>query len=41
MEINKIILRQIKIDLLNPFTTSIGTEYDKDIILVEVIGNSA
>ncbi|WP_053363695.1 o-succinylbenzoate synthase [Bacillus sp. FJAT-27251] len=40
MEIDKIILRQIKMDLLHPFTTSIGTEYDKDIILVEVLGKS-
>lgn len=27
-------------DLLNPFTTSVGTEYDKDIILVEVKSKS-
>lgn len=37
MEINKIVLRHIKIELLYPFTTSVGTEYDKDIILVEII----
>ncbi|MFC7783931.1 o-succinylbenzoate synthase [Rossellomorea sp. GCM10028870] len=36
MEIKRIILRQIKMDLLNPFTTSVGTETDKTIILVEV-----
>ncbi|PFG06282.1 o-succinylbenzoate synthase [Bacillus sp. es.034] len=36
MEIKRIILRQIKMDLLHPFTTSVGTEKDKMIILVEV-----
>ncbi|MFI8574228.1 o-succinylbenzoate synthase [Rossellomorea aquimaris] len=36
MEIKRIILRQIKMDLLYPFTTSVGTETDKTIILVEV-----
>jgi o-succinylbenzoate synthase len=36
MEIKRIILRQIKMDLLHPFTTSVGTEMDKTIILVEV-----
>ncbi|WP_281658628.1 o-succinylbenzoate synthase [Halobacillus sp. Cin3] len=36
MNIEKVILRQIKMDLLHPFTTSVGTEYDKDVILVEV-----
>jgi o-succinylbenzoate synthase len=40
MEIEKIILRQIKMDLLTPFTTSVGTEVDKDIILVEVVGKN-
>ncbi len=40
MEINQIILRQIKMDLLHPFTTSVGTEEDKDIILVEVKSKS-
>jgi len=40
MEINQIILRQIKMDLLTPFTTSVGTEVDKDIILVEVVGKN-
>ncbi|MDV2684080.1 o-succinylbenzoate synthase [Alkalihalophilus lindianensis] len=40
MEINKIILRHVKMDLLTPFTTSIGTEYDKDFILVEVQSKS-
>jgi len=36
MEIKSIVLRHMKMDLLNPFTTSVGTEYDKDFILVEV-----
>ncbi|MHA7139039.1 o-succinylbenzoate synthase [Rossellomorea arthrocnemi] len=36
MDIKRIILRQIKMDLLHPFTTSVGTETDKTIILVEV-----
>jgi o-succinylbenzoate synthase len=40
MEIKSIVLRHIKMDLLNPFTTSVGTEYDKDFILVEVKSNS-
>lgn len=40
LEIKSIILRQIKMDLLHPFTTSLGTEVDKDIILVEVKSKS-
>ncbi len=40
MEIKQIILRHLKIELLNPFTTSIGTEYDKDFILVEAQSKS-
>ncbi|WP_209124106.1 o-succinylbenzoate synthase [Alkalihalobacillus sp. BA299] len=40
MEIKQIILRQIKMELLNPFTTSVGTEIDKDFILVEVNSKS-
>ncbi|MFB5662468.1 o-succinylbenzoate synthase [Alteribacillus sp. HJP-4] len=36
MEINNIILRHIKMDLLHPFTTSVGTEKDKEIIIVEI-----
>ncbi|MFC7394782.1 o-succinylbenzoate synthase [Scopulibacillus cellulosilyticus] len=36
MEIKHIVLRHLKMDLLKPFTTSVGTEYDKDFILVEV-----
>ncbi|SEM14385.1 O-succinylbenzoate synthase [Mesobacillus persicus] len=37
MELKSITLRHIKMDLLYPFTTSVGTEYDKDIILVEAL----
>ncbi|MCA0171918.1 o-succinylbenzoate synthase [Bacillus sp. RAR_GA_16] len=40
MKINSIILRHIKMDLLHPFTTSVGTERDKDIILVEATTTS-
>ncbi|MGM0878631.1 MAG: o-succinylbenzoate synthase [Bacillota bacterium] len=40
MEIKQIILRHIKMELLNPFTTSVGTEFDKDFILVEVKSKS-
>ncbi|PLS01393.1 o-succinylbenzoate synthase [Neobacillus cucumis] len=36
MKIKQVILRHLKLDLLHPFTTSFGTEYDKDFILVEV-----
>jgi O-succinylbenzoate synthase len=36
MEIQRIVLRHMKMDLLRPFTTSVGTEYDKDFILVEI-----
>jgi o-succinylbenzoate synthase len=36
MEIQHIILRHVKMDLLLPFTTSLGTEYDKEFILVEI-----
>lgn len=31
------ILRHLKLDLLHPFTTSFGTEYDREFILVEAI----
>ncbi|WP_026565281.1 o-succinylbenzoate synthase [Bacillus sp. UNC41MFS5] len=37
MEIQRIVLRHMKMDLLHPFTTAVGTEYDKDFILVEVL----
>lgn len=36
MEIQRIVLRHMKMDLLHPFTTAVGTEYDKDFILIEV-----
>ncbi|MCP8968989.1 o-succinylbenzoate synthase [Ectobacillus ponti] len=38
MKIKQVILRHVKLDLLHPFTTSFGTEYDKDFILVEAVG---
>ncbi|WP_409296922.1 o-succinylbenzoate synthase [Peribacillus sp. SCS-26] len=37
MKIVKVILRHMKLDLLHPFTTSFGTEYDKDFITVEAV----
>lgn len=37
MKINKVILRHMKLDLLHPFTTSFGTEYDREFILLEAI----
>lgn len=37
MEIKQVILRHVKMDLLQPFTTSLGTEYDKEFILVEIV----
>ncbi|QOY35209.1 o-succinylbenzoate synthase [Anaerobacillus isosaccharinicus] len=40
MEIQSINLSQIKMELLHPFTTSVGTEYDKSFIVVEVLGKS-
>lgn len=36
MDIQHIILRHVKMQLLHPFTTSVGTEFDKDFILVEI-----
>lgn len=36
MRIKQIILRHMKMRLLHPFTTSFGTEHDKDFILVEI-----
>ena len=36
MIIKEVILRHLKLDLLHPFTTSFGTEYDREFILVEV-----
>lgn len=37
MNIHQIILRHLKMPLLKPFTTSLGTEYDEDFILVEIV----
>lgn len=37
MQIEKIILRHLKMGLLNPFTTSFGTEFDRELILVEAV----
>ncbi|MEW9668323.1 o-succinylbenzoate synthase [Ammoniphilus sp. 3BR4] len=37
MKIKQVILRHLKMNLLHPFTTSFGTEVDKDFILVEMI----
>ncbi|XRG79475.1 o-succinylbenzoate synthase [Rossellomorea sp. GAMAL-10_SWC] len=37
MKIKKVILRHMKLDLLHPFTTSFGTEYDREFILLEAI----
>ncbi|MFS0781320.1 o-succinylbenzoate synthase [Bacillus sp. 1P06AnD] len=36
MKIKEVVLRQLKMDLIAPFTTSFGTFVDKDFILVEV-----
>ena len=38
MKIEKIELRHIKIKLVSPFTTSMGTEYDEEHIIVRVYG---
>lgn len=40
MKIKKVILRHMKLDLLYPFTTSFGTEYDREFILVEAISDN-
>lgn len=37
MKIKQVILRHLKMDLLYPFVTSFGAEYDKDFILVEIM----
>jgi O-succinylbenzoate synthase len=39
MKIRRVILRYLKMDLLHPFTTSFGTEYDREFILVEAISD--
>lgn len=36
MKIKRVILRHLKMDLLHPFTTSLGKEVDRDFILVEI-----
>ncbi|MCM3771740.1 o-succinylbenzoate synthase [Priestia aryabhattai] len=36
MKIKQVILRHLKMDLLHPFTTSLGTETDRDFILAEI-----
>ncbi|MFN3693986.1 MAG: o-succinylbenzoate synthase, partial [Ignavibacterium sp.] len=36
MKIEKIELRHIKMELVSPFTTSMGTEYDEEHIIVRV-----
>ena len=38
MKIEKIELRHIKMELVSPFTTSMGTEYDEEHIIVRVYG---
>lgn len=40
MKIEKIELRHIKMELVSPFTTSMGTEYDEEHITVRVDGES-
>ncbi|MDF2681766.1 MAG: menC [Brevibacillus sp.] len=40
MELKHIVLRHVKMQLLHPFTTSLGTDYDKDFILVEIKSKS-
>ena len=39
MKIKEVILRHLKLDLLHAFTTSFGTEYDRELILIEVISD--
>jgi o-succinylbenzoate synthase len=41
MKIDEVELRRIKLDLVAPFQTSFGTELDRDILLVRVIGPDA
>jgi O-succinylbenzoate synthase len=36
MKIEKIELRHTKMELVSPFTTSMGTEYDEEHIMVRV-----
>ena len=37
MKIEKIELRHIKMELVSPFTTSMGTEYDEEHIIVRLM----
>ncbi|OGU52407.1 MAG: o-succinylbenzoate synthase, partial [Ignavibacteria bacterium GWC2_35_8] len=41
MKIEKIELRHIKMELVSPFTTSMGTEYDEEHIIVRVDGEGS
>lgn len=36
MKINRVIIRRLKLDLVHPFTTSLGTERDREFLLVEI-----
>lgn len=36
MKIKRVILRHLRMDLVHPFTTSLGTETDRDFIVVEI-----
>ena len=38
MKIEKIELRHIKMELVSPFTTSMGTEYDEEHIIIRIDG---
>ncbi|WKA58266.1 o-succinylbenzoate synthase [Planococcus shenhongbingii] len=40
MEINKIVLRRMKLDLLSPFQTSFGVQTDREFMIVELHGES-
>jgi o-succinylbenzoate synthase len=39
LKIKQVVLRHLKLDLLTPFTTSFGTETNREFILVEVMDN--
>ena len=38
MKIEKIKLRHIKMELISPFTTLMGTEYDEEHIVIQIDG---
>jgi len=40
INIKEIVLRKLKMSMLNPFTTSFGTELDREFYLIEVIDNA-